>query len=75
VPFVGLWLTAPAEKMKHRVQQRRNDASDANVEVVERQLGYSTGPISWVPIDAGNQQEETLREARRVLSLKLGALA
>jgi len=74
VPFVGLWLTAPSDTLKDRVANRRNDASDATVAVVERQLSYSTGPISWVPIDAGAGSDHTLREARRILRQKLGAL-
>ncbi|WP_137387810.1 AAA family ATPase [Rhodoligotrophos defluvii] len=75
LPFIGLWLTAPPEKMKDRVQQRTGDASDATPEVVERQLTYGTGPISWAPVDASGSVEDTLREARRLLSRRLGALA
>ncbi len=75
IPFVGLWLTAPADKMKRRVETRTGDASDATPEIVEKQLSYGTGPISWTPVDAGGSREETLREVRRVLSRKLGSLA
>ncbi|WP_342643252.1 AAA family ATPase [Rhodoligotrophos ferricapiens] len=75
VPFVGLWLTAPKEKMKERVERRIADASDATAEVVDQQLAYGTGPVSWSPIDAGGRKEDTLREARRILTRRLGALA
>jgi predicted kinase len=47
VPFTGLWLEAPSETLKRRVTDRRGDASDATVQVVERQLAYDLGTISW----------------------------
>lgn len=58
-PFSGVWLVADAAKMKERVAARRGDASDATVEVVERQLQGETGPIDWIVIDASHGPEQT----------------
>jgi predicted kinase len=49
--FVGLWLSAPAETLIERVEQRRGDASDANRRVVKEQLGYDLGEIAWLHVD------------------------
>lgn len=51
VPFLGLWLEAPAAVMTARVTGRVHDASDATPEVLARQLGYDTGDIAWARIN------------------------
>src|SRR5690606_6984604 len=40
VPFAGLWLEAPPEVLETRIAARTGDASDADVAVLRRQLGY-----------------------------------
>ncbi|MEM5581090.1 AAA family ATPase [Roseibium sp. AS2] len=67
--FAGLWLTAPAHVLKERVSARARDASDATADVVELQLGYDLGEMTWSRIDAGNGKEETLARARQALNL------
>ena len=67
VPFLGLWLEAPADVLRRRVATRTGDASDADVAVLERQLGYETGAIRWRRISASGTAEE-------VFSLALTAL-
>ncbi len=52
VPFDGLWLTAPRRTLLDRVARRQGDASDAGVEIVEKQLGYETGKIAWQILSA-----------------------
>lgn len=52
VPFTGVWLDAPPERMAERLRGRARDASDATVEVLERQLSDEVGPIEWVRLDA-----------------------
>jgi hypothetical protein len=47
VPFEGIWLDAPVERLKARVTARAADASDADAGVVEQQTGYDLGPIRW----------------------------
>lgn len=50
--FVGLWLTADPKTLRNRVATRRNDASDADVSVVNQQISQSPGKISWAHLDA-----------------------
>lgn len=52
VPFFGLWLEASLDLRKDRIAHRKNDASDATVEVVELQERYDLGEITWrkVPV-------------------------
>lgn len=67
--FTGLWLTAPAAVLKHRVATRAGDASDATTDVVERQLGYDLGEMGWTEIDAGSDRDQTAALARKALGL------
>ncbi len=62
VPFHGVWLDVPAERLKARVAARRGDPSDATVETVEAQLGYDLGDIAWHRFDAGLPQDELAAE-------------
>jgi len=68
VPFQGLWLNADAEALKTRVAERRNNASDATVAVVERQLRYDVGVMDWTEIDSSGDRADTLRQAKAVLA-------
>lgn len=63
VPFRGLWLTAPYEVLAARVAVRRNDASDATVEVLKRQMETPPGPISWYTLDASRRPDDVLKSA------------
>jgi aminoglycoside phosphotransferase family enzyme/predicted kinase len=47
VPFEGLWLEATPDVLRARVAARTGDASDADVAVLERQLAFDVGEISW----------------------------
>jgi uncharacterized protein len=47
VPFEGVWLEAPPEVLRARVAARTADASDADLAVLERQLGQDVGPVTW----------------------------
>lgn len=62
-PFTGLWLEAPADLLRTRVAARRNDASDATPEVVDRQGGYDVGEIDWMKLDARLPLEVIARQA------------
>ena len=68
VPFIGLWLDAPAETLAARVAARTGDASDATQDVLDRQLADDPGPMDWVRIDASGTLEETEAAVRRVLN-------
>lgn len=65
--FKGLWLSAAPDVLKERVSGRDSDASDATADVVEIQLTYDLGIMTWTEIDAGGTQADTLRHARKIL--------
>jgi len=52
LPFQGLWLQAPAEVLRQRVRDRRNDASDADEAVLQGQLNRDLGEMFWRRVDA-----------------------
>jgi predicted kinase len=65
VPFVGIWLEAPETTLVARVQQRRNDASDADAAVIRLQHRYDTGVIGWHRIEASRSLAVVLDEASK----------
>jgi hypothetical protein len=65
--FTGLWLEAPRNEMERRIQGRRNDPSDATVEILKRQLRYDLGSVDWIRIDAAGSLEETRSIAQKAL--------
>ena len=76
VPFVGIWLDAPADVLRVRLERREVDASDADGAVLSMQLARDPGPIAWERLEAGEGEEEVLRRARAVLASRLrGRLA
>ena len=68
VAFVGLWLEAPRATLTTRIQARRADASDATVAVLDRQLGYALGDITWQRLDASGPLDAVTRTALTALS-------
>ena len=75
VPFIGLWLEAPDSVLVSRTEQRRNDPSDANADVIRMQRAQDTGPIGWCRIDASPSQGSVLCVATDCLRAQLrGAL-
>ena len=71
VPFAGLWLDAPPEVLKARAaarSQAARDASDADAAVVEAQLSYDRGHISWHRVDAAGTPAAALNSARTALA-------
>ncbi|TCT02906.1 AAA family ATPase [Aquabacter spiritensis] len=66
--FLGLWLEGAPEVLRQRVAERRADASDATVEVVDRQLGYEIGPLGWHRLDATQPVAETCARALQLIS-------
>ncbi len=67
VPFTGLWLDAPVDLMRTRVEARTSDASDATASVIERQAAKGLGHVSWHRIAAGDGPDETEQRARAIL--------
>lgn len=67
VPFAGLWFAAPPEVLIARVAKRSGDASDADAEVVRRQLKADLGDIQWRHIDAARPLDAVVAESRACL--------
>ncbi|ENZ81520.1 MULTISPECIES: bifunctional aminoglycoside phosphotransferase/ATP-binding protein [Caulobacter] len=61
VAFQGVWLEAPPEVLRARVAARVNDASDADVAVLENQLSRDTGEIGWRKVDTVSAFEDEAR--------------
>ncbi len=75
VPFVGLWLEAPAEVLATRLAARRGDASDATAAVLRKQLTYDLGGIDWHRIDAGGPAPSVIEAARQISARALAMVS
>ena len=69
VPFSGIWLSAPRDLLASRIRNRRGDASDADVTVLDRQIERGPGEIGWTVIDASGSEAEVVDQGRRALGL------
>ena len=63
VPFIGLWLDAPASLLIDRTARRRHDASDADANVVRMQRAQDIGDIYWSRLDASGPAASVLSTA------------
>lgn len=68
-PFSGLWLQADGRRIRERVSARRDDPSDADLEVVEKQAAYDAGDISWAQLDSSGGPDAVLQAAVRAAGL------
>ena len=66
VPFVGLWLEADPDILRQRVRERPKGPSDADISVLEAQLGRGVGQVDWIRIDSSrpDAKERALRILR-----------
>lgn len=67
VPFVGLWLDAPERVLIARVEGRGPDVSDADADVIRRQLEQQTDAVPWTRLDATGPRQLVLDEVSKVL--------
>lgn len=67
VHFVGLWLDAGSNVLLDRITRRTSDVSDADKEIVLRQLKTDAGEINWTRIDASRTRSEVHLSARGAL--------
>jgi predicted kinase len=68
VPFDGIWLEAAPEVLRQRIGARKNDASDADVAILEKQLGYDLGALDWRRIDASSLPDAVAEAALNAIS-------
>ncbi|MBV6656431.1 MAG: aminoglycoside phosphotransferase, partial [Devosiaceae bacterium] len=61
------WLEAPLDVRIGRIRGRRNDASDANARVAERQEMYDLGEMSWPCVRAGLPLADVVASVRPVV--------
>jgi len=71
VTFDGLWLEASRDEMMRRVTERINNVSDAGTAVVDQQLDYDLGEITWHHVDSSGSREQTLESGLRALDLEI----
>ncbi len=70
VKFTGLWLEAPPDVMAERIAKRKRNISDADAAVLEIQLGYDLGEMTWPCIDSSGPREDTLKAGLDILGIK-----
>jgi aminoglycoside phosphotransferase family enzyme/predicted kinase len=63
VPFVGIWLEAPEATLVARTEQRRNDPSDADGDVIRLQQQQGTGAMTWHRLEASSSPDTVLKDA------------
>lgn len=63
VPFHRLWLAAPAATLERRVSERSDDASDADVDVLRKQLTAEVTDLGWTKLSACGDLDQTVARA------------
>jgi aminoglycoside phosphotransferase family enzyme/predicted kinase len=71
VPFIGVWLEAPEAMLMARVERRRDDASDANADVIRIQQQQGTGVMTWHRVEAAPSSEIVLESTAKYLQAQL----
>ncbi len=66
LPFQGLWLQAPPEVLHKRVRDRVDDASDADVAVLDGQLARDVGDVNWRCVDAASDLDDQVATSLRM---------
>jgi len=61
-PFQGFWLEAPLSVLQARIEARQNDASDADLAVLQATAARDCGPIDWARLDATKDAEAQARK-------------
>lgn len=68
VPFYGFWVDAPIDVRTERVIKRKRNPSDIKKrKVLEKQLTYDVGKITWNEIDSSGPRKQTVQNALDIL--------
>jgi aminoglycoside phosphotransferase family enzyme/predicted kinase len=67
VAFTGLWLEAAPDTLAARIRSRQQDASDATVDVLARQLQAGVGAVEWRRVDASGEPDQLENRAMELL--------
>jgi aminoglycoside phosphotransferase family enzyme/predicted kinase len=68
-PFHGIWLDVPETVLRMRLAARSGDASDADTDVLARQLTLDPGPITWRRLAVAGERGQDLGALRLMLAL------
>lgn len=66
--IAGVWLTAPLQILRDRLASRGPDASDATVDVLERQATRDPGHIVWKKVDVSGSVNQSLARVSDTLA-------
>ena len=69
IPFTGLWLEADPAIMAARAENRTGNVSDADANVVQKQLDYDLGTITWKRVNSSGSRDESLHLGRLAAGL------
>ena len=68
VPFDGVWLSAPPAQLRARLHTRDPGASDADTEVLARQLARAPTAMDWHSVSTSGSLADSLHEVRMTLN-------
>lgn len=66
--FAGVWLQAPLPTRLERIARRKDDPSDANADVAQKQERYDLFDIEWPQVEADRDLETVLSRVRPLVS-------
>ena len=67
VPFAGVWLEAPESVLIARVEGRGPDVSDADSDVIRKQLAGGRDGLHWHRLDASGTPKPICDEVFRIV--------
>ena len=67
VKFDGIWLEAPLDLVKERLDARVDDASDADTAVAEIQASYDLEVIAWHRVSTKGSRKSVAKQVREIL--------
>ena len=68
VPFAGVWLQADAEALRARLASRDPGASDADADVLARQISRAPETTGWQTVSTGGACTDSVAEIRATLA-------